>query len=65
MTFDDFKLNVHFTVSAWIRADSFTANRTVFSKIDSSYNTVFKAYVDTTGKLAVELAKPDLTSTEV
>ena len=65
MTFVDFNLNIHFTVSAWIRTDSFTANRTVFSKTSSSNNVVFKAYVDTSGRLAAELAKPDLTSTEV
>ena len=65
MTFDDFKLNINFTVSAWIRLDSVTANRTVFSKTNSSNNVVFKAYVDTSGRLVTELAKPDLTSTEV
>ena len=65
MTFDDFALNVHFTVSAWIRPDSFTANQTIFSKIDSSYAVVFKAYIDISGNIAVELARPDRTSTEV
>ena len=64
MAFEDFTLNVHFTVSAWIRPDSVATNRTVFSKTDSSYNLAFKAYVDTNSQLAAEVATADLTSSE-
>ena len=64
MAFYDFTLNVHFTISAWIRPDSVAANRTVFSKTDSVYSLAFKAYVDTNGQLAAEVATADLTTSE-
>jgi hypothetical protein len=54
------RLHLLFTVSAWIRADSFAANNTIFSKDDNggTPNVLFRAYVDTAGKLAATVAQP-------
>ena len=65
ITLSDFQLSVYFTVSGWLRPDSFSAESTVFSKDQDGTppTEVFKCYVNVSGNLGVTLSMPASLST--